>query len=195
VKFSQMQQRVTGGPNPGAIRRAFHIFGRTVVVESVGGAAGRALMDELAVYPEADIGGPPEFTIRHGPSDRPGVGLVNPSSHHHLDDGFQASYGSADVRFRLREGRLVRVEFALKPDPKRLLRWIARWRNIQFSTKSEAIGQIFHELVLLPAIYFDRDRFLIHAAGVEAPTGGVTLIGGTGGVGKTSLEIELCRNH
>jgi hypothetical protein len=197
MSFNRMQKNVTEGNTSEAVRRAFRIFGRTVVVESMDGETGRALMDELRVYPEADMGEPPELTIRHGPAYTPGVGvrLVNPSSHHYLEDGFHASYGPVGVRFRLHEGRLVRVEFSLQSDPAGLRRWITRWRNLQFSTNSEAIGQIFHELVLIPAVYFDPHRFLLHAAGVEAPTGGVTLIGGTGGVGKTSLEIELCRSH
>lgn len=197
MSFNRMQKNVNGDKGSEAVRQAFRIFGRTVVVESMGDETGRALMDELRVYPEADIGEPPDLTICHGAAYTPGVGvrLVNPSSHHYLEDGFHASYGPVGVRFRLREGHLVRVEFSLQSDPAGLRRWIARWRNIQFSTNSQAIGQIFHELVLIPAVYFDPHRFLLHAAGVEAPTGDVTLIGGTGGVGKTSLEIELCRSH
>jgi hypothetical protein len=46
--------------------------------------------------------------------------------------------------------------------------------------------------MLIPSAYFRPDRVLIHASAFQAPSGKVIAIGGTGGVGKTSLELALC---
>ena len=39
------------------------------------------------------------------------------------------------------------------------------------------------------------DLSLIHASGVVLSNGKAILLGGTGGIGKTSLELELCLNE
>lgn len=72
---------------------------------------------------------------------------------------------------------------------------LSRMKRIQYSTSVESVGQITHELVLVPSTYFDPDLFLLHAAAFQRPGGGVVAVGGTGGVGKTSLEIELRRRR
>jgi hypothetical protein len=73
-----------------------------------------------------------------------------------------------------------------------MARFVERARSIQFSAADEQVGQIFHELMLIPSAYFRPDRVLIHASAFQAPSGKVIAIGGTGGVGKTSLELALC---
>jgi len=49
--------------------------------------------------------------------------------------------------------------------------------------------------MLIPSIYFNKNLAPVHCAGVSDHENRAILIGGTGGVGKTSLEMELCRNY
>jgi hypothetical protein len=65
--------------------------------------------------------------------------------------------------------------------------------SYQFSNRKESIGFIFHELVLIPSAFFSPDLTVVHASAIDDD--GVVLFGGTGGVGKTSLELELCYNQ
>src|SRR5690606_41041284 len=53
-------------------------------------------------------------------------------------------------------------------------------------------GMVFHELALVPAAHWLSDVAVVHASAMAGPSGEVTLIGGTGGVGKTSLMLDLC---
>lgn len=173
----------------------YRIFGRTVALELGTTTADRILAEELSIYPAAGADEAADLVIRHVAEIQPARGLNNPATHYRLDDGFAARYDAATVRFRLEDGRLRGIDFCLARPPSGLRRWISRWRNIQFSSPEEAIGQTVHELVLVPSVYFDAERFLLHASAVQAPDSGVVLIGGTGGVGKTSLELELCRGR
>ena len=56
----------------------------------------------------------------------------------------------------------------------------------------ERIGQILFENVLVPSVYFNPKLAPVHSAAVSVRGEGAVLLGGTGGVGKTSLEMELC---
>lgn len=171
------------------------IFGRTVRIELGGSAADRILREELSLYPSAGRGERVDLVIRHPLGAVGDARLVNPKSHTLLEDGFVATFSGSSVRFRFHGDALREVAFTVGDGGRGWRRQLGRWRNVQFCTADEAIGQIFHELVLVPAIYFDSDRFLVHASGVVAPDGRAILFGGTGGVGKTSLELELCRGH
>jgi len=61
----------------------------------------------------------------------------------------------------------------------------------QYTDRSERIGMLYHENVYVAAAAFDTERVPLHASGLQAPDGRVTLFGGTGGVGKTSLELHV----
>lgn len=54
---------------------------------------------------------------------------------------------------------------------------------------------IFHEMVLVPAAHWMAELAVVHASAFSDEHGAVTMIGGTGGVGKTSLALELCLKH
>jgi serine kinase of HPr protein (carbohydrate metabolism regulator) len=63
-----------------------------------------------------------------------------------------------------------------------------------YKSNIENITAILYELVLVPLNYFFSDKALVHASSMKNSTNGKTVMfGGTGGVGKTSLELLLCR--
>ena len=170
--------------------------GKNVRITMDDSAAGRILARELRVYPAAAATAPADLEISFGSVDLSRSGLINPALHHDLPDGFAARFGGATVRWVVNEGKLRRVEFHVAPSPaSRFRQTVQRMRSIQFALEEESVGQIFHELALVPSVYFEPTQFLLHASGLQAPNGDVTLIGGTGGVGKTSVALHLCRHH
>lgn len=175
-------------------RRA--IFGYSVAIRREDGTDPGRLEEEFDLYPAAagteatplDI----VFTRDLGlTQDR----YENPAKHADLEDGFVAHFNPGSMRFQTRpDGSLARVLVVAK-QMSRAQEARQRRQNIQYATHREAFGQILHELVLVPAVYFQKDLAPVHASAVQAGDGSVTMIGGTGGVGKTSLELELCRHR
>ncbi|MEX0597087.1 MAG: hypothetical protein WD512_11360 [Candidatus Paceibacterota bacterium] len=90
--------------------------------------------------------------------------------------------------------KLVHILFSLKKPINTLHEWIQKFRNMEFNHRQERVGQIIHEQVLVPSVFFDEYRVPIHSSAVQY-NGQVILFGGHGGVGKTSLELELCFNN
>lgn len=174
----------------------YQIFGRTTRLIFDDSVAASVLAEELTLYPQEPPGSAPVLDIHYGAVPVPAAGLINPSLHYELKDGFLTEFRRATARWYFQEQRLVRVDFDLRRARTTGLRSHAqRMLSNQFTTKDEAVGQAFHELILIPSLYFDSTRLLVHASGLQDPDGGVTLIGGTGGVGKTSMELDLCRLH
>ena len=65
--------------------------------------------------------------------------------------------------------------------------------NMEFATRDERIAEILFEGALVPSTLFDKDKSIVHSSGFSKKNRTI-IIGGTGGSGKTSLEIELCLN-
>jgi hypothetical protein len=174
----------------------FKIFGSSVRVSGDDSPAGTLLRRELELSPAGSPDEACDLEIVQGRIPAPARGLVNPSIHSELDDGFIAQFGPATVRWQFERDRtLRRVYFHLSGgDASASRRQLQRMRSNQFTSAAEKIGQVFHELVMVPSAYFLPGRILLHASALQ-DSRGVTLVGGTGGVGKTSLELELCRNH
>lgn len=170
------------------------IFGRHVAVERHTTDEMAPLMAELALYREADSSSAPGFTL-HLRDELPQRGASNPSLHIEGADGFVVRAPTGDIRFVFANSALTDIEVAIRPDPSPLRTFITRGRNIQFATPRESAGQTIHEMALVPALFFDPAHFALHSSAFRSPDGGVTLVGGTGGVGKTSLALELCRNR
>lgn len=169
------------------------LFGRATVVEVDDSPAAPVLAEELSAYPAAS--GDPARSIEVTHAAAPTRGMPNPTSHVELSDGFVARYPNVSVRYRLDARGRPHATIHLAPSVRGLRRARRRWRSIQYATPDEAVGQVVHELAAIPMLYWDDDRVPVHASAVELPAAGMTLIGGTGGSGKTSLAIELCRRH
>lgn len=176
-----------------------HVFGRRVTVHPGGGVAGRVLREELAAYPTWDGAGDPDLTLTveapeaHG-ATASGVLSSNPSTHIEREDGFTARYTMASVDHTWREGQHRALGVRVHRPASGLWRAAQRAADMQFASREARAGMIAHELALVPAMVLDPERLPIHASGLQAPDGGILLLGGTGGVGKTSLGLELGRH-
>ncbi|MEX0822326.1 MAG: hypothetical protein WD021_09295 [Rhodothermales bacterium] len=174
----------------------YEMLGRRVRVEYDSRTARGAdiLREELSRYPRAGDG-VPDLTVRYRPVDVPGGGLVNPRNHVELKDGFVMRHRMATVRVRMDGPRLAAIDFHPTSANSALVTHVRRMLDMQFSSREERAGVMFHEMVLVPAAYWMSDLAIVHASAFSDSDGRVTLVGGTGGVGKTSLALELCMHH
>lgn len=178
-----------------AASRTYRIFGKPVRVDVDDSEGSRLLLAELSLYPTAAPNGDSDLVFEHLPLPATTHGLLNPTPHLEFSDGFAARYTMASVAFSFDDGRLRRTRFYENVDGPKLLRTARRFADIQFTSRAQRAGMIFHESALIPSVYFMPDLAPIHASAVQDDEGAVVLIGGTGGVGKTSLELELCLNR
>lgn len=173
---------------------AYRMMGRNVEVRCDASKGAAILQEELAAYPPVVAPEEPDLVVRYAPVEYAGLRFANPSVHCEMEDGFVIKGRMATVRFRLEEDRLLGVDFYPVSAKSSLMRGLRRMADMQYTSREERAGVIFHEWVAGPAAYWAPDLALVHASSFS-DTHGVTLIGGTGGTGKTSLALELCRRH
>ncbi|MEO9475294.1 MAG: hypothetical protein ABJG41_07155 [Cyclobacteriaceae bacterium] len=172
----------------------YSIFGRTVRVISEDRVVSSVLEKELSLY----LGAKDEkvdLTIGQVRD----LGKIeplstNPSLHKVVKNGFVAALRPLQCEFIFDKGRVVKVRFSILPAGK-ILTFLRKWMNIQYTSHKEGIGQWLHEHILAPLTILDDKLSTIHASAVETKKGKTLVFGGTGGVGKTSLEMILCQEH
>ena len=152
----------------------------------------RTLQEELGLYEQVGLEGKAEVVVNVADTlPKTQVRLVNPAIHLEVEDGFIVRYKGYAIMSRKRDGQVVfDVEIERRYNP--VVNYLRKLNNIQYNSVAERVGHILFENVLIPAIYFDADKFLLHASAFQNENGDAVLVGGTGGVGKTSLELELC---
>jgi hypothetical protein len=165
------------------------VFGQNVHVSVEPSAYRDALLKELALYPAA-TGTSRKFFIHCGKPDQKQIPAC-PRNHGELEHGFVMKRGFVDVYYDF--GRDDEVHVTLDVPPQNVaLRWRGKLKSMQYAARDEYVGQMLHELALVPLVHFAQNLVPIHASGMVTPSGRGVAIGGTGGVGKTSLELELC---
>jgi hypothetical protein len=168
-------------------RQIYKIASKTVSVSYGVGPASKLLEQELALYERADTSADIVISI-NSPNKEVELLSRNPSAHARLNKGFSCDFGRSYVTWR-KEGGIVYVDFSF--DEYRTS-WLSKFLDIQYNHPFEYIGQVFHEIVLVPTLFFfPHEVTLIHGSALETPEGKAILFAGTGGVGKTSLELEL----
>ena len=176
----------------------YRMMGRNVQVHYDESKGAAILEEELAAYPSASLDiadmGIAELVVRYAPVEYDGLRFANPAVHCEMEDGFIVRGRMATVRFRLDDTRLVGVDFYPASAQSLLMRGARRLADMQYTSREERAGVIFHEWVAGPAVYWLPDMALVHASAFSDARG-VTLIGGAGGAGKTSLALELCRRY
>lgn len=156
------------------------------------------LENELAIYPAFDPSCETDVVITvcarnevlEGTSEKISK---NPSLFTVLEDGISLEFKSGHVFWSTDPGP-VQIRFSPPPVKKN---WIRKIGSMQYHFPHENIGQIFHELVFVPTLQlFFANRFaLIHGSAVKNSKGEISVFAGTGGVGKTSMMLELVDNQ
>ncbi len=161
--------------------------------ETMNSPAARLLADELKAY--AQLPEQAEVDIRITYTETPeSLTEVSRNPSEHIEDpyGYVAVHPHSTIAFRLVEGKPF-VRFHYKDVQ---TNYRHKLRGMQFTHPWEEVGQIFHEAVLAPSLmhYFSREIALIHGSSLVDNHGRGVLFGGSGGVGKTTLELELIHN-
>jgi len=155
---------------------------------------GDVLTRETASYPRLSAGEAADIVIRmlgDKDADPTPVRAMNPSIHREYADGFRADWPYFSATWR-RSPESVAVDMRVR---RRFQSWYRKLRNAEFHSPEQDIGKFLHELVLVGTaqMFFSNRLLFLHGSGLTDPDGRGVVIGGTGGVGKTSLALELGR--
>jgi hypothetical protein len=121
-------------------------------------------------------------------------GMRNPTIHNELPNGFNITSHDGCTSYEIING-ILHIKAYINFEKSLLIKFIKKVINWEYTTREEKIGQIVFERLLVPSTFFFPKYFPVHCAGFLSPNQKVVLIGGTGGVGKTSAEIEFCLNR
>jgi len=95
-----------------------------------------------------------------------------------------------------KENNILKIDIQFNCTKNKLKKFLQKFKSIGFVNCEENIGAFFYEMILVYSQYLFEDRALIHASAVKSTTTNDTILfGGSGGVGKTSLEILLCMSN
>lgn len=176
------------------MERNYRIFGKNIKLNTFDNKGGNLLHEELSVYPVLDTS---DYDIQINYVSNIDVKEIissNPSSHSLAEDSMICQLGSSVVKFYFKGMELNQIDFSLKSSSG-FDRAHRKWKSMQYASIYEAIGQVFHELILVPMAFLINEYSVVHSSGIINREGKVVLFGGTGGVGKTSLEMTLCLDH
>ena len=171
------------------MKQSYNIFGKTVEVKIEIPEIANELFRELSIYPTSHQESNTEIHIVKKLPDFDNVNS-NPKIHRTFPNGFGYQFDKIKVVFVVGKKMKIYVQPILGSFLRTKLNKIKR---IDFESPLERFGMIFHELVLVPMVFLLKEYALIHASAFKSPSGKVSLIGGTGGVGKTSLEVFFCQ--
>lgn len=177
------------------MKKNYKIFGKQVqIIMHDNDIHKRIISEQFSLYQELEEMQHPDLVINILKSDTPkDVRAINPKIHIEVKDGFKTI--APKISIEIKKDKFLTANVILEHQKKGLIRYLKKLYNNQYSSIDERISQIIYELVLVPSVYFDEQNFLIHSSAFIKEGAGAVLIGGTGGVGKTSLEIELCMNR
>ena len=113
----------------------------------------------------------------------------NPKIHKTFKNAFLVNLGYSKILYKLGDKLEIFVEIDKRKN------YLNKFISMGYRYNYENIGQILHELVFVPANFFQDSKSIVHASAMKNKDKNKTImIGGTGGVGKTSLELMLCRD-
>ena len=94
-----------------------------------------------------------------------------------------------------KENEFLYIKAYIKFEKSFLIRFFKKIINWEYTSREEKIGQTIFEQILVPTTFFYSNYFPVHSSAFLTPDNKVIIIGGTGGVGKTSLGMEYCLNR
>ncbi|MEQ8239492.1 MAG: hypothetical protein RIA69_09790 [Cyclobacteriaceae bacterium] len=176
------------------MNKTYSIFDKKIFIQAKDALISSILEEELSLYPTIENQIPDLVVDYVDELDSAGLISSNPSIHQLTSDGFIYHMGAVIARYYFEDTKVKRIAFTIKKSST-TMRLLRKWMNMQFTSHKEAIGQWIHEHILVPYAFTTENLALIHASAVRTQSGKTLLFGGTGGVGKTSLEITLCKDH
>ena len=154
------------------------------------------LEEELSFYPDYETEPDESRRIIISIVDKPGSDTIstNPSSINVFETGFAMNLGYALIRWNLSslKDNIIKIELIPGKGHKGLRGFVKRFRSIGYEIFPEDIGKIIHELILVPVTFFFKDKIILHGASLYNKVHKRSIVlGGTGGVGKTSALLRL----
>jgi hypothetical protein len=167
------------------------IFGKKINIKSTIPGIDKVLEKELDGYPILEDDETHIVINISSKKDYPSQQAINPKSHITVKNGFISKQKNWEIYYHKNNTNLLKVNIYVK-DKLTLKKKLVKFINMQYTNLFEGFGQTLHELILVPLNYFDSDKFILHSSSFKSPSGKAIAIGGTGGVGKTSLELLFC---
>lgn len=166
------------------------IFGKIMEIRFNDSEFSEVLKKELSIYPDSteEI----ETTVKIV-DEMPFHKCIynNPRDFFELEDSIIFGVGNTFVRWYKYDKS--KVDFMqIKNQQNGLIKALYKFKDIQFDSLPQKSGMLFHELAIVPYIYQLEKYSLIHSSAF-AKGNKVFILGGTGGTGKTSLSMKLCR--
>jgi hypothetical protein len=165
-----------------------NIFGKAVSFSCENNELASMLFKAIKPYRELDLERDVDIHINFSDQCESIDSFVNsPSIHKTFSQGFEAGFGRNLVRYTYTDRLTIDVEYNSCSN------FIKKFRSIGFGNKEENLSAFLHEIIFVPMVCFFDDIALIHASSIKNNSSGkAVLFGGTGGVGKTSLELLFC---
>lgn len=176
------------------MERYYQIFGKVVKLNTRDSKEGGILHEELTLYPVLNTT-KYDVSINYVSQIKKEDALSNnPSINHFTEESMVCKLGVTTVRFYFEDEQIKQIDFCIDHNSG-VKSAIRKWKSMQYTSSYETIGQVFHELILVPMAFLFDDYSIVHSSGIVNTKDEVVLFGGTGGVGKTSLEMTLCLEH
>lgn len=134
------------------------------------------------------------FDLQVEVSSTAGVEHAHLGRHWDYKDGWAGRFGHFFMQRWHLSDETPKVVCAIARSPLAPLRPIL---DYEMHTAAQDIGKFLHESILIPATLLLKapDAVVFHGATLRAPDGHAILITGRGGVGKTSIALELRREE
>ncbi|HZJ74624.1 MAG TPA: hypothetical protein VFC87_07460 [Perlabentimonas sp.] len=176
----------------------YRIFGKVVEVctdQSLSKHQVDELFEPISLYPEVSKSETSDIVVYFivTPIKQP-ILARNPSVHSETKNGFIQHQQKYSVGIELVDEKLI-FSIYLQPQAGKLKSYLSKLYSMDFALITSRLSQVFFEQVMVPSAYFNQNQFLVHSSCMLNPQSQAILLGGTGGVGKTSLELELCQNR
>lgn len=173
----------------------YKIFGKVFsfnVNDDLNHRAQESLYHQLRYYPTVDTESKADVVVNIKDKSSYPVLTKLSDDHDEIENGFVIHYLKWSVAYQKKDAK-VYCEVQLYEEKNPILYYLKKMNNIEFLSVFERLRQIINENVLLPAIYFFDGFAILHSAAVADKNKSAIMIGGSGGIGKTSLSLRLCR--
>lgn len=162
-----------------------------VVIADIYSRGIKKFKEQFDIYPRTDKKPVIKISISDKESEK--KILNNPSIHFLTKTGFLCKYPKYNQSFAVEDG-LLKINIRLQNQGNRVVSYLKKLNNNQYDSLEERLVQIVWENCFYYGIYFQPNYALIHSSGFVINKEEALLLGGTGGVGKTSLELKLAEN-